>query len=191
MKENINMRTKSEFEKMRNSEYANTSDREIHKSLTEGKRLVHKFNQTYCNGPLYREALEELIPNVPASSAICPPFYCDHGHGVIVGENVFINMNCTFLDGAYIRIGDNTLIAPNVQIYTPIHPKNAEARRESIEAALPVTIGNDCWIGGGVVICPGVIIGDRVIVGAGSVVTKDIPDDSIYAGVPAKSIKKE
>ena len=179
----------TEFEKIRSVQYANTADAEVKQRLVEGKAKVHALNQTYCGGPAYREALEDLVPTIPASSAICPPFYCDYGDGIRVGEHVFINMNCTFLDGAYIDIGDYTLIGPNVQIYTPHHPLDAHKRRKPIEISYPVRIGKDCWIGGGSIICPGVSIGDRVVVGAGSVVTKDIPSDTIVAGVPARQIK--
>lgn len=181
---------KTEFEKLRNQEWTDMYDEEIHKRLYEGKRKSCEFNQTFCNGPGFRDALKNLIPSIPNSSTICPPFYCDYGDGILLGENVFINMNCTFLDGGYIMIGNNTLIGPNVQIYTPHHPKDAKQRRTLIEKSLPVTIGSDCWIGGGVIICPGVIIGDRVIVGAGSIVTKNIASDAVVAGNPARTIKK-
>ena len=180
----------TELYKMRHMIYANTMDPEIQESLNEGKKHAFALNQTYLNGPGYREALEKLIPNIPKSSVICPPFYCDYGDGILLGNHVFINMNCTFLDGAYIDIGDHTLIGPNVQIYTPHHPKSALARRKPIEKALPVKIGTDCWIGGGAIICPGVTIGDRVIVGAGSVVTKDIKSDSVAVGVPARTLSE-
>ena len=116
---------------------------------------------------------------------IVPPFYCDHGHGIRLGEQVFVNAGCTFLDGAYITIGDYTLIGPDVRIYTPHHPMDYQARRLPQEYAYPVTIGRDCWIGGGTVICPGVRIGDRVVIGAGSVVVNDLPDDCMAAGNPA------
>ena len=180
-----------EFIKMRNQEYANATSSEILELLTEAKKKLWEFNQTYCNGPGHREALKKLIPSIPLNSKINPPFFCDYGDGIILGENVFVNMNCTFLDGAYIYIGSNTLIGPNVQIYTPHHPMDYKERRTGLEIAYPVRIGEDCWIGGGVIICPGVNIGDRVVVGAGSVVTRDIPDDSIVVGNPARPIKSK
>ena len=179
----------TEFEKIRSEQYATTADQEVKDRLLQGKQRVHLLNQTYCGGPGFREALEKLVPDIPTSSAICPPFYCDYGDGIRVREHVFINVNCTFLDGAYIDIGDHTLIGPNVQIYTPHHPFDVIERRALLEIAYPVRIGRDCWIGGGVVICPGVTIGDRVVIGAGSVVTKDVPSDSKVAGVPAKRIE--
>lgn len=180
---------KSEFEKMRNCELADTSDSVIAESMRRAHALTTYFNK--CDGSEVeaRKVLQELIPNLPDSVTIVPPFYCDHGHGIRLGENVFINNSCTFLDGAYITIGAHTLIGPNVQIYTPQHPVDFVARRETKEYAFPVTIGEDCWICGGAIICPGVTIGDRCIVAAGSVVTRDVPSDSLVAGNPA-SVKK-
>lgn len=182
---------KSEFEKLRGAEWTDMTDEAILLSLTKGKERTFKLNQTYLNGPGYREALESLIPDIPKSSVVCPPFYCDHGDGIRIGEHVFINMNCTFLDGGHITIGDHTLIGPNVQIYTPQHPIEANTRRTLLEISYPIKIGKDCWIGGGVIICPGVTIGDRAIIGAGSVVTKDVPEDVTVVGTPAKVIKNK
>ena len=144
---------------------------------------------TYDAG--YRELLEELVPEIPETSIICPPFHCDHGDGIKLGEHVFVNANCTFLDGGYITIGAHTLVGPCVQIYTPHHPMDYLERRGSKEYAYPVTIGEDCWIGGGAIICPGVTIGNRCVIGAGSVVTKDIPDDSVAVGNPARVVRKQ
>lgn len=95
----------------------------------------------------YRQVIEELIPHFPKTSTICPPFVCDHGTGIVIGENVFINHNCVMLDGGYIRIGNHTLIGPNSQFYTPQHPMNVEERRKPQETTYPITIGEDCWLG--------------------------------------------
>lgn len=175
----------TEFEKMRNRQLADCSDPGINESFRHCKTLLAKLRTMSSYDSGFREILEDLIPGIPSSSVIMPPFYCDHGNGIRLGEHVFINGNCTFLDGAYITIGHNTLIGPNVQIYTPHHPIPYLERRESKEYAYPVTIGNDCWIGGGAIILPGITIGDRCIVGAGSVVTKDLPSDCIAVGNPA------
>ena len=107
-----------------------------------------------------------------------------------MGEGGFINYNCVMLDGAPIRIGKHVLIGPAVQIYTFIHPMDYRQRREPVEACRPVTIGDDCWIGGGAVICPGVTIGERTVIGAGSVVTKDVPSDVVAVGNPARILRR-
>ena len=153
----------SEIEKMRNGELADCSDPEIQASFKRAKSLLAQMRtmSTYDKG--YRMLLEQLIPSIPQTSTILPPFHCDHGHGIIMGHHVFVNAGCTFLDGAFIRIGNYTLIGPSVQIYTPHHPLDYRERRQEKEFAYPVTIGDDCWIGGGVIVCPGVTIGDRAV----------------------------
>lgn len=180
----------TEFQKMRSGLLADTSDMDLRARLDRAKQLINQLNsQTYLHSPDYRNIIKQLVPHLSDSSSITPPFYCDYGDGIIVGEHCFINFNCTFLDGALITIGSHTLIGPNVQIYTPHHPMNYLERRQTKETASPVTIGDDCWIGGGSIILPGVTIGDRCIIGAGSVVTKDVPSDTTVAGNPAKVIK--
>ena len=119
-----------------------------------------------------------------------PPFYCDYGTNIEVGKNFFANYNCTLIDVAKIRIGDNCQMAPNVAIYTAGHPIYPTTRNTGYEYGKEVTIGDNCWIGGNTVICPGVHIGDNVVIGAGSVVTKNIPDWSIAAGNPCKVIRR-
>ena len=118
-----------------------------------------------------------------------PPFFCDHGANIVLGTKVYLNFNCVVLDVARVTIGSNVLFGPSVQIYTATHPISAAERRKWIESAKPITIGSDVWVGGGAVICPGVSIGDRSVIGAGSVVTRDIPSDVIAAGNPARIIR--
>jgi maltose O-acetyltransferase len=118
-----------------------------------------------------------------------PPFYCDYGENISLGERVFFNFNCVVLDVCPVRIGDFTLFGPAVQIYTPLHPLNAAARRRA-EFGKPVAIGADVWVGGGAIILPGVHIGDRVVIGAGSVVTRDIPAGVFAAGNPCRVIRE-
>lgn len=117
------------------------------------------------------------------------PFRCDYGSNIFIGENFFANFNLTVLDEAEVRIGDNCFIGPNVSIYTACHPLDAGNRNKLIEWAEPVTIGDNVWIGGSVTIVPGVRIGNNVVIGAGSTVTRDIPDNVVAAGNPAKVIK--
>ena len=184
---------KTEYEKMRSQELYYFSDPEIHASLVHAKKVCARLRSMTIYDEDYRQVIEELIPGIPQSTSICPPFHCDHGTGIILGENVFMNYDCIMLDGGYIRIGKHTLIGPHCQFYTPQHPMDYVERREEKETAYPITIGEDCWLGGNVVVCPGVTIGNRCIIAAGSVVTKDIPDDSLAAGVPAvvkRSLKK-
>lgn len=184
---------KTEYEKMRSQELYYFSDPEIHASLVHAKKVCARLRSMTIYDEDYRQVIEELIPGIPQSTTICPPFHCDHGTGIILGENVFMNYDCIMLDGGYICIGKHTLIGPHCQFYTPQHPMDYVERREEKETAYPITIGEDCWLGGNVVVCPGVTIGNRCIIAAGSVVTKDIPDDSLAAGVPAvvkRSLKK-
>ena len=121
---------------------------------------------------------------------INPPFYCDYGSHIEVGKNFFANYNCTIIDVARVRIGDNCQMAPNVAIYTAGHPVNPTTRNSAFEYGKEVTIGDNVWLGGNTVVCPGVNIGNNVVIGAGSVVTKDIPDWSIAAGNPCRVIRK-
>ena len=133
--------------------------------------------------------IHELIPSAHPSVIICPPFHCDHGFRITLGEGVFINFGATFLDGGGITIGAHTLIGPNCQLLTPDHPRNYLERRRTVETGRPICIGEDCWLGGGVTVLPGITIGDRCIIGAGSVVTHDVPSDTTMAGNPARVIK--
>jgi maltose O-acetyltransferase len=117
-----------------------------------------------------------------------PPFFCDYGSNILLGERVFFNFNCVVLDVCQVKIGDFTLFGPAVQIYTATHPINAELRRTQ-EFAKPIKIGSDVWVGGGAIICPGVKIGSKTVIGAGSVVTKDIPGGVIAVGNPCRVIR--
>lgn len=175
----------SERNKLLYGEYADTSDPELQEIFKHARRSWMRLNALAPDDPQYREALEELIPGTPRSVLVSPPFYCDHGNNITLGEYVFVNYNCCFLDGGGITIGHHTIIGPSVQIYTPQHPIDYMERRKTIERSPAVMIGDDCWIGGGAVICPGVRIGNRSIVAAGSVVVHDVPDDCMVAGNPA------
>jgi len=135
-----------------------------------------------------RSVLAQLIPNAPANLYIEPPFNCDYGYNINCGDNVYFNVNCVVLDVMSVTIGNNVFCGPAVQIYTATHPLNAIHRRNK-ENARPVVIGDDCWIGGAAVICPGVTIGARCVIGAGAVVTKNIPDDSLAVGNPARVVR--
>lgn len=136
-----------------------------------------------------RAGLLVQLFGAPTDAYITPPFFCDYGWNISLGRNVYFNVNCVILDVARVSIGDNVLLGPAVQIYTPLHPMDAAERRSGLEYARPVSIGDDVWIGGGAVICPGVTIGPRSVIGAGSVVVKDVPADVLVAGNPARVIR--
>lgn len=170
---------------MRSERLYDYSSPELAESFRHASRLCCRLRSLYPGHPDYRAVLEELIPGIPESATIVAPFYCDHGHGIRLGEDVFLNADCVLLDGGLITIGAHTRIGPKCQLYTPAHPLDAVERRRPVETAHPITIGEDCWLGGGVIVCPGVTIGDRSIIAAGSVVTRDIPSDCLAAGNPA------
>src|SRR6476469_869318 len=136
-----------------------------------------------------RRILRELFGAGGESVWMQPPFYCDYGSNILLGERVFFNFNCVVLDVCLVKIGDFTLFGPAVQVYTATHPMNAVLRRKQ-EFGKPIEIGSDVWVGGGAIICPGVTIGSRSVIGAGSVVTRDIPDGVFAAGNPCRVIRE-
>ena len=179
----------TEKEKMLAGEYYLANDDLLASERIACKKLLKQLNvDEYVVGENTKSILSRLIPNAPESLYIEPPFNCDYGYNIICGENVYFNVNCVVLDVMAVTIGNNVFFGPAVQVYTATHPLDALKRR-SRENAKPITIGDDCWIGGGSIICPGVTIGARCVIGAGSVVTKDIPDDSLAVGSPARVIR--
>lgn len=164
--------------------------KELAEERLKAKRLLHRLNVTeYLFTKNAAEILRELIPDAPADLYIEPPFHCDYGYNIHCGKRVYFNVNCVVLDVMKVTIGSNVLIGPGVQIYTASHPLDAVTRR-SRALAKPVSIGSDCWIGGGAIICPGVSIGNGCVIGAGAVVTKSLPDNTLAAGNPAKVIRR-
>lgn len=155
------------------------------------RKLFQEINLLKEDQKERRDALlYELVGEAGEGLWIEPPFYCDYGYNILVGEKVFMNFNCCILDVMPVRMGSNVLLGPNVQVYTATHPLDAATRATWLEFAKPVTIGSDVWIGGGAIICPGVTIGNGVVVGAGAVVTKDVPNNVFVGGNPAKVIKQ-
>lgn len=180
----------TEMEKMLSGEMYCFEDEQIMSAINSAHRKCERLNATSpADGAEYREALSDLIPDAAPTSMIIPPFFCDMGFRISLGDKTFVNGGCTMLDSGGIRIGNNTKIGPDCKFYTPQHPFDFEQRRKPIERGIGIEIGDDCWLGGGVVVCPGVKIGDRTIIGAGSVVVHDIPSDVMAAGNPAK-VKK-
>lgn len=168
----------------------NPLDAELVEQRLRARLLLKQLNDSREDeSGMRNKILKQLIPTAGNRLWIQPPFYCDYGSNILVGENVFFNFNCVVLDVAPVTIGSRVMFAPNVQIYTATHPINHAERSSGVEYAKPITIGDDVWIGGSAVICPGVSIGDRSIIGAGSVVTKDIPSDVIAAGNPCRVIR--
>lgn len=175
----------NELDKMRSEQLYDFTASEITNSWKHARALCAQLQTMTVHDEDYRKVIEDLIPGFPATSEINPPFHCDHGSSIIVGEHTSINYNCMMLDEGYIRIGNHVLIGPNCSFYTPQHPKDYMLRRDGVETGHPITIGDDTWLGGNVTVCPGVTIGARCIIAAGSVVTKDVPDDCLAAGNPA------
>ncbi len=163
--------------------------------LMEGRRrardLTKLYNETRdADADERARILRELLGTYSEGIWIEPMFQCDYGVNIHLGRKVFFNFGCVILDCAEVRIGEYTQLAPGVHIYTATHPLSAAARRAGPELAKAVTIGSDVWIGGSAVICPGVTIGDRAVIGAGAVVTRDIPPDSVAVGNPARVVKQ-
>ena len=180
----------SEREKMLAGELYDPLDPELAAARVRARDLCQALNATReADRDERRRLLIELFGAGGDDVGMQPPFFCDYGSNIFLGKRVFFNFNCVVLDVCAVRIGDFTLCGPAVQIYTAMHPLEAELRRTR-EFAKPVTIGSDVWIGGAAVICPGVTIGSRSIIGAGSVVTRDIPDGVFAAGNPCRVIRQ-
>ncbi|HSN77530.1 MAG TPA: sugar O-acetyltransferase [Anaerolineae bacterium] len=180
-----------EKDKMLAGELYNAADPQLVAERSRCRWLLKQYNDSRDDEPELRwRLLHELLGAQGADLYIEPPFYCDYGSNISAGQGVYFNFNCIVLDVAAVAIGDNVLFGPNVQIYTATHPVEWNERASGLEFAKPITIGSHVWVGGSAVICPGVRIGDRTVIGAGSVVTRDIPSDVFAAGNPCRVIRK-
>ena len=180
----------TEKEKMIAGDLYAPSDLQLVEDRRQARIVFGKYNATHPDEVEQRiELLQELFGQKSENLYIEPPFYCDYGYNLQLGKNVYMNFNCCILDVSIVKIGDNTMFGPNVQIYTATHPLEYKARNSGVEYAKPIIIGNNVWVGGNATICPGVTIGNNVVIGAGSVVTKSFPDDVFIAGNPARVIK--
>jgi maltose O-acetyltransferase len=180
----------SEKEKMLAGQLYDPLDPELVRARDHARNLCQDLNATReADHDERRRILKELFGRGGESVWMQPPFFCDYGSNILLGERVFFNFNCVVLDVCRVTIGDYTLFGPAVQIYTATHPMNAELRRRQ-EFAKQIDIGSDVWVGGGVIICPGVKIGSRSVIGAGSVVTRDIPEGMFAAGNPCRVIRE-
>ena len=181
----------TEKEKMLTGKSYKSFDEELLGERQYAKEQIFEFNYVRPSEIEKRnEIIKKLFSKVSDNFFIEPPFRCDYGYNISIGENFYTNYNCTILDCAKVTIGDNVLFSPNVSLFTAGHPIHFEPRNAGIEYAFPITIGNNVWIGGGVIVNPGITIGDNVVIGSGSVVTKDIPSNSIAVGNPCKVIRE-
>ncbi len=182
---------RSQKERMLSGDLYNADDPELMRDILRAEQLCATYNASAPgDGLVRRRILEELLGSLGEDSMIRPPFYCDHGYRISVGAHCFVNSGLVALDVAKITIGDDVQIGPNVQLLTPTHPTDPELRRNKWESSEPITIGNNVWLGGGVVVCPGVSIGDNTVVGAGSVVVRDLPANVVAVGNPARIVRE-
>lgn len=181
----------TEREKMLAGELYRPKDPELRKMHLRSKKLFGKYNKISPeNEKKQNKLIKKIFGKTGENIRVQPPFYCDYGVNISVGENFFANYGCIILDVNKVTIGKNCMLAPNVSLFSATHPVRAEERYNGVELGLPITIGDNCWIGGGAVICPGVTLGNNVVVGAGSVVTKSFGDNVVIAGNPAKIIRE-
>ena len=174
----------------RDAEMAYISDESVFEEQKECRKILQKLNFMDRSDFDGIGAVVAELFGKSDNAFVNPPFYCDYGKHIEVGKNFFANYNCTLIDVAKIKIGDNCMMAPNVSVYTAGHPVHPVSRNSAYEYGKEVTIGDNVWLGGNTVVCPGVHIGSNVVIGAGSVVTKDIPDWCVAAGNPCKVIRK-
>jgi maltose O-acetyltransferase len=180
----------TEKEKMLAGGLYDAHDPDLVKARERARDLCHDLNATReREQETRRRILSELFGSGGDSVWMQPPFYCDYGSNIYLGERVYFNFNCVVLDVCEVKIGDYTFFGPAVQIYAATHPMNAQLRRTQ-EFGQPIQIGSDVWVGGGAIICPGVTIGSKTVIGAGSVVTKDVPAGVLAAGNPCRVIRE-
>lgn len=180
-----------EFDKMIAGEMYNALDPELVEMRGRARKLLTLINQSVEDIRTGSERISlqtELFGKVGKNLWLQPPFYCDFGKNITLGDNVYMNFNCVILDVAKVTIGSFVFMGPNVQIYTAGHPLDYLERRK-VEYGKPIVIGDDVWIGGGAILCPGITIGSKSVIGAGAVVTKDVPDNVVAAGNPAKILR--
>ena len=183
----------TEKEKMIAGKVYNCLDEELSTALRKAKQLCHKYNDIFFEDEAAAKKIIDELLQEEHNDGYCvftPPFWCDYGFNVKVGKNFYSNHNLVILDCAEVTFGDNVFVGPNCGFYTAIHPIDAEQRKMKIEWAKSIKVGNDVWFGGGVTVLPGVTIGDNVVIGAGSVVVKDIPSGVVAVGNPCKPIRK-
>jgi maltose O-acetyltransferase len=178
---------RSEKEKMLAGDLYRPGDPEILADMAATRAWLVRYNASLGKPPAERHILlAERLAEVGEGTVVRPPFHCDYGFNIRLGSNVFVNFNCVVLDVVEVTIGDGAQIGPAVQIYSADHPRNPLQRREGLEFGRPVQVGRNVWVGGGAIILPGVTIGDNAVIGAGSVVTRDVPPGATVFGNPAR-----
>ena len=181
----------SEQEKMISGQLYNSTDEKLSEQRIKAKKLCSQYNNLEPDNYEERKSiLKELLGKTKENFWIEPNFWCDYGYNIEIGENFYSNHNLVILDPAKVTFGYNVFIAPNCGFYTAGHPIDAELRNQLLEFAYPITVGNNVWFGGNVVVLPGVTIADNVVIGAGSVVTKDIPANVVAVGNPCKVLRE-
>jgi maltose O-acetyltransferase len=181
----------SEKERMLRGEPYLTNDPELLLDRKKSVLLCERFNATSFGETVARRAiLDELFAGLGEEADVMAPFHCDYGYHITVGARTFINYGAVILDGAAVTIGSDVQIGPGVQLLTPTHPLDHDARRRGVENVAPVTIGDGAWLATGVIVCPGVTIGENTVVGAGSVVTKDLPAGYVCFGNPCRVVRE-
>lgn len=179
---------RTEKEKMLAGELYRADDAELAADRSAAGAWMVRYNAALSASDAYRLALlRELLAEAGDGAVIRPPFHCDYGYNIRLGPDVFFNFNCVVLDVVAVTVGTRTQIGPAVQIYTADHPRDPSVRQTGAEFGRPIRIGQDVWIGGGTIILPGVTIGDNAVIGAGSVVTRDVPAGSTARGNPARA----
>ncbi|MFB4195641.1 sugar O-acetyltransferase [Streptomyces carpaticus] len=182
---------RSNLERMLAGDLYIADDPEIGRRHQRAVRLAHRYQAAYVeDAGAARPILAELIGSLGEEAHVVPPLFVDYGSNITLGARTFVNFNLTALDVAAVSIGADCQIGPNVQLLTPTHPLEPEPRREKLEAARPITIGDNVWLGGGAIVLPGVSIGDNAVIGAGAVVTRDVPADVVAVGNPARVVRE-
>lgn len=181
----------TERQKMVAGELYLAGDPELTALRARARQITRAYNSTTeTERDVRRTLLNRLLGQMPPKLEIEPPFRCDYGTNIYLGQNFYANFGVVMLDCAEIHIGENVMLAPNVQLYTAYHPLDVATRISGLEAASPIRIGDNVWIGGGTIVLPGVTIGDNSVIGAGSVVTKDIPAGVVAVGNPCRVIRQ-
>lgn len=184
------MPEKSNLQKMLAGELYMATDPELVAASARAQNILARFNATRSDQiDELRMHLSELLAHIGADAVVKPTFRCDYGLNISIGARTFVNYDCVFLDCNTIYIGEEVQIAPGVHIYTATHPLDAKTRRSGLEAAHPVVIDNGAWLGGGTIVCPGVTIGENTVVGAGSVVTRNLPPNVLAVGNPCRVVR--